>query len=230
MGNLIDNLRSPRKRKLQGVVLSFVLAFLIFAAIDKLANYRISNLFTLGILYLRHPEEVSFGGMILRVPYDFTMNEDNNSLILWEFPSEGGLIIEFRKERLMSEIELREDYAIGLSKMHYTIVKDGELNLDGEKGYFITAVKQNDASRYEAHLTFPRRRVTISFFGNGKQMETFWKLVNQIKFSTSKNDNHLSRQAASELAHGGTCEVNQTFMASVSGSGKMRDQGKKINT
>ena len=198
MGNLIDNLRSPRKRKLQGVVLSFVLAFLIFAAIDKLANYRISNLVTLGILYLRLPEEVKFGGMTLRVPYDFMRDEDNNSLILSQFPSEGGIIIEFRKERYVSEVELREDYAIGLSKMHYKIVNDGELMLAGEKGFFITAVKQNDASLYETHVTIPRRRVTVSFFGNGKQMERFWKLVNQIEFSTSKNDNHLSRQATSD--------------------------------
>ena len=96
------------------------------------------------------------------------------------------MIIDIRKERYMSEIELTKDYAMGLSKMHFRIVNDGELIIDGEKGYFITAVKQNDPTNYEANVTVPIRRVTISYLGNEKQMQRFWKLVNQIRFSSKQ--------------------------------------------
>lgn len=181
----IFNIKSAINRKIAAFILFIFLGIIIGFVSNKLTNNKLSDFFTLSVLYFKNSERIKFDDMLLKVPFNYTRRKDKNSLMLLKFPKGGGVIF-FKKDHYLSKAKFDEEFKSALYKMHFNPINEGEIRIDREKGYFITASKQSNPSDYRECITIPNKRITISFIGDKNDSESFWEIVKQVQFTSEK--------------------------------------------
>jgi len=181
----ILNIKSLKNKKTIVFILCILLGIIIGFVSDKLTNNKLSDFITLSFLYFKNSEEITFDGVLMKVPFNYTRVRDKNSLTLLKFPKGGGVIF-FKKESLLKDtfnVELKSE----LYNMHFEPINEGEISIDNENAYFITAAKKSNPSEYKEHIAIPSKKITISFIGDKSDSKSFWEIVKQIQFTAGGN-------------------------------------------
>ena len=85
----------------------------------------LSNFITLGVLYLKNSEEMTFEDLSMKVPFYYTRSQDKDSLTLLRFPKVGGIIF-LKKEYFLKDV-FYEKLKTELYNMHFKMIKEGEI-------------------------------------------------------------------------------------------------------
>ena len=180
----IFTINSSINRKIAVFLLFIFVGIIIGFVSNNLSNNKLSDIINLGILYIKNSEKIEFDGMLLKVPFNYTRHKDKDSLTLLKFPKSGGFI--FIKRNYLSKAKFMTEFKNDLFKMHFNPINQGEISIDNEKGYFITASKKSNLSDYREDITIPGKRFTISFIGDKSDSKRFWEIVKQIQFISEK--------------------------------------------
>lgn len=166
-------------KKIMLFILCVLLGIIVAFAGDKLSNNKISNFFTLSFLYLKNSEEMTFEGISLKVPFYYIRTQNGDKLTLLKFPPGGGSI--FLEKKYISNDTFKKEIKIALHNLHYEIIKEGNIKIDNEKGFYVTASKTSNPSDYREYVNISDKKIVISFLGDKSDSENFWEVVKNIR-------------------------------------------------
>jgi len=164
------------------LTISFVCGIIIGFTSVKLSNDKLSELFSSSILYFKNSDKINYNGISMKIPFCYTRRQNIKYLTLSKFPSGDGVIF-LRKEYLSKE-KFCEIFKAPPYLVNFNLISEGEIRIDNEKGYFISAVEKSDPTAYREHITIPGKRITIFFIGDEKNSKEFWNIVKQMQFNS----------------------------------------------
>jgi len=162
----------------------FFLLFLgLVSAIDAISNDKISNFFSLSILYIINERTVEFNGLIINVPYFYTRQKSKSILTLIRFPHNNEIII-INTNSYLTEDDFRGRFKDSLVDLEFDSMEEEDLLIDNENGFLIIVCKDKSYKSCREYLTIPGKKITVTFYGEKNNINNFRTLINSIKFGT----------------------------------------------
>lgn len=169
------------KKKIAIMVAAILVVSVMLIVADKLSNDRISNSISLCYLYLTSPGEVSFEQMIIRVPYSFIKNAEQQSLVLVKYPRRD-IIILFKRTEILTPDQFFDTYSYRLEKLQFASVSRETKMVDREEFYVITGSEKSDTADRQEYVFIPSRQVIVEYLGGENGRGEFWKMLQSVKF------------------------------------------------
>jgi len=169
-----------KNKKFVMLTISFFCVVIIGFLGDTFTNNKLSELISLSFLYFKNSEEINYNGISMKIPFYYIKRQNKKYLTLSKFPKGDGVIF-IRKEYLSKE-KFYEIFKAPPYQTTFNLISEGEVRLDNETGYFISAVEKSDPTAYREHITIPGKKITLFFIGDEKNSKDFWNIVKQSKF------------------------------------------------
>ena len=147
-----------------------------------LSNNKLNELFSLSVLYFKNNEEVNYNGISMKIPFYYITRQNKDYLTLSKFPK-GEAVIFIRKEHL-SKDKFYERFKASPYQANFNLIREGEVRIDNEGGYFISTVENSDPTICREYITIPDKKITIYFIGDEKNSKEFWNIVKQMQFNS----------------------------------------------
>ncbi|MBC8548776.1 MAG: hypothetical protein H8D23_03915 [Candidatus Brocadiales bacterium] len=142
---------------------------------DKLTNKKISKLTGLFYLYFTSPKEVTFDKMLIKFPYNYINNIDNESLVLLKYPNRDTVII-FKKTKLSNAEDFFNDYTFRIEKLKFTTIKRNSKSIN-QNVFFILTAHKSSSSEYKEFVYIPSQQVIIEYLGKENSRIDLWNIL-----------------------------------------------------
>jgi hypothetical protein len=173
-------------KRIGKVAIVVLLIFLFITAFNKLFNNIVSESFSLLYLYFTSDEQVEFEKMLIRYPYNYLLNVNDESAVLHKFPRKEVIII-FKKSNIENSAEFIENFQYRLKKLGFTSIIQQIHEIDGQSIHALIGKSKNSNEEYKAYIFIPLNKVIIEYFGTDSKSSEFWSTIKSVSLIQHTN-------------------------------------------